>query len=84
MCSTKEETVESRGGQLLSLSIPIQELRQHRDEICREMFREVRVGGLDAAQRFRLARVIRSRYLCSPKQIAHLCGLKEDELEPLL
>ena len=84
MCSTKEETVESRGGQLLSLSIPIQELRQHRDEICREMFGEVRVGGLDAAQRFRLAKVIRSRYLCSPKQIAHLCGLKEDELEPLL
>lgn len=35
---TKEEDVDARGGSISLLSIPMQEMRQHKNEVCRELF----------------------------------------------
>ena len=84
MCKTKDEDVESKGGAISRLSIPIQEMRQHRDEICHELFQVATIRMLDVKQRLRLAKVIRSRYNSSLKQIARLCGLLYTEVKDLV
>ena len=84
MCRTKDEDVESKGGAISRLSIPIQEMRQHRDEICHELFQVATIRMLDVKQRLRLARVIKSRYNSSSKQIARLCGLLYTEVKDLV
>ena len=84
MCKTKDEDVESKGGAISRLSIPIQEMRQHRDEICHELFQVATIRMLDVKQRLRLARVIKSRYNSSSKQIARLCGLLYTEVKDLV
>ena len=38
MCISKEEDIEKRGGNVARLSIPIQEMRQYRNEVCQELF----------------------------------------------
>ena len=78
---TKEEDVDSRGGSISLLSIPMQEMRQHKNEVCRELFGTPSVRQLSMQQRLRLARTLRSRYNSSIKQIARLAGLVYDEVK---
>ena len=67
LCITKEEDVESRGGSISLLSIPMQEMRQHKNELCQELFGTKSIKGLDTQQRLRLAKTLRSRYNSSIK-----------------
>lgn len=66
------------------LSIPMQEMRQHKNRICREMFGTEHVRRLDTTQRMRLARTLRSQYNSSPKQVCRLCGLVYEEVKDRL
>ena len=84
MCISKEEDIESRGGNISRLTIPIQEMRQNRNMICRELFGCNTVRTLDTSQRIKLARILRSRYNSSVKQIARLCGLVYEEIKGVL
>ena len=84
LCITREEEVDSRGGSISLLSIPIQEMRQHKNEVCQELFGTKSIKGLNTAQRLRLARTLRSRYNSSIKQIVRLCGLVYDEVKNLI
>lgn len=81
---TKEEDVDARGGSISLLSIPMQEMRQHKNEVCRELFGTPSVRQLSMQQRLRLARTLRSRYNSSIKQIARLSGLVYDEVKDRL
>jgi len=80
MCTSREDDVESREGYISLLSMPIQELRQHKRELCKEFFGTDKTNRLDMRQRLRLARALRARYNCSPKQIAKACGLVYSEV----
>jgi REP element-mobilizing transposase RayT len=81
---TREDDVDARGGQLARLSIPMQEMRQHKNEICMEMFGVKSLKPLSVQQRIRLARALKTRYNSSVKQIVRLCGLVYDEVKNLL
>lgn len=84
MCRSREADVDSRGGTISHLSIPIQEMRQHKNDLCREMFDTVSIKGLDTRQRLTLAKALRSRYNSSVKQITRLCGLVYDEVKGMI
>ena len=84
LCTTKEEDIDARGGVISLLSIPMQEMRQHKNEVCHELFGTKSVKWLSTQQRLRLARTLRSRYNSSLKQIIRLCGLVYDEVKDLL
>ena len=84
LCRTKEEDVDARGGNISHLSIPMQEMRQHKNEICQELFGVKSVKGLNIQQRLRLARTLRARYNSSLKQIIRLSGLVYDEVKDLI
>ena len=84
LCITKEEDVDARGGTLSHLSLPMQEMRQHKNERCREMFGTPSIKGLNTQQRLRLARDLHRQYNSSVKQIARLCGLVYDEVKELI
>lgn len=84
MSKTKEEDVESRGGILSHLSVPRKEMRQHKNEVCKELFGISSTKNLDMRRRMILAKTLKSRYYCSSKQIADLCGLVYEEVKHLL
>lgn len=84
MGHTKEMDIESRGGVLSLLSIPIQEMRQHKTEVCREMYGRESIKTLNVTQRLHLAKTLKARYGSSPKQLAALCGLMFSEVKDLL
>ena len=84
MCRSKETDVDSRGGTVSHLSIPIQEMRQHRNEICRELFAVTGIRHLNTAQRLRLAKTLRVRYNSSLKQVVRLSGLVYAEVKDYL
>ena len=81
MSRTKESDVESRNGEISHLQIPMQEMRQHRNELSLEMFGTEDIRTLDTGDRIRLARSLKSRYDSSPKQIARLCRLVFEEVK---
>jgi len=81
---TKEMDVDSMGGAISHLTIPIQEMRQHKKEICIELFGTKTIKELNTTQRIQLAKTLRSRYNSSKKQISRLCGLVYSEVEKLL
>ena len=83
-CITKEQDVDARGGTISLLSIPMQEMRQHKNEVCMELFGKKSVKSLSTAERLRLARTLRSRYNSSIKQIARLCGLVYNEVKEMI
>ena len=83
LCITKEEDVDARGGSISLLSIPMQEMRQHKNEVCQELFGKRSIKSLTTEQRLRLARTLRSRFNSSIKQIVRLCGLVYDEVKDL-
>ena len=80
----KESDIEALEGRISSLSIPDQEMRQHKNELCKELFGESSVRRLDMSQRILLARTMKKRYQSSPKQIARVCGLVYDEVKDLI
>lgn len=84
LCKSKEDDVDGRGGVLSHLSVPMQEMRQHKNELCKELFGTGNIKGLDTRQRLQLARTLRARYNSSPKQIARLCGLVFEEVKTLI
>ena len=83
-CRSKESDVGSRGGSLSMLSLPMQEMRQHKNEVCQELFGHRATNRLDTQQRILLAKVLRSRYNSSLKQIVRLCGLVYGEVKAIL
>lgn len=84
MSKTRESDVEERGGILHNLSVPMQEMRQHKNEVCQELFGKKDLRCLSVDMRVRLARTLKARYSCSGKQIARLCGLVYDEVRAIL
>ncbi|MBQ9549106.1 MAG: hypothetical protein IJV01_08150 [Bacteroidales bacterium] len=84
LCRSREDEVDARGGSISLLSIPIQEMRQHKTEICRELFGERTVKKLNTQERLRLAKTLRARYNSSLKQICRLTGLVYEEVRHLL
>lgn len=84
MCVSREKDVEGRGGVISHLSLPLQELRQHKGEVCKELFGEGSIRHLSTSQRLQLARTLKARYNSSPKQISRVCGLIYDEVKDLL
>ena len=62
----------------------MQEMRQHKNELCKELYGANSIKGLNTQQRLRLARTMRSRYNSSIKQIIRLCGLVYDEAKDKL
>ena len=81
---SREEDVDSRGGVISHLSIPMQEMRQHRTELCREMFGKNSIRYLDTSQRIRLAKILKAKYNSSLKQIIRLSGLIYSEVKDLM
>ena len=81
---TKDIDVESRGGEISRLSLPLQDLKQFRDEQCLKMYGSTNLRGLDTGQRILLARKLRSMYNSSAKQIVRLCGLVYEEAKDLI
>lgn len=84
LCITREEDVESHGGSISRLSIPIQEMRQYRSELCQSMFGTNTIRSLNTQQRLKLAKVLRNRYNSSLKQVTRMCGLVHDEVKGLI
>lgn len=84
LCSSREDDVESREETISHLTIPIQEMRQHRKELGKEMFGTESLAALDVTRRLRLARTLRSRYNSSAKQVARICGLVYEEVKDRL
>ena len=83
-CRTREDDVDAMGGTISHLTMPIQEMRQHKNELCREMFGVETVRTLDMRQRLTLARSLRSRFNSSVKQIVRLTGLRYEEVKDLI
>ncbi len=84
LCRTKEEEVDSKVGTISHLSVPMQEMRQHKNELCLELFNTASIKTLNTSQRLILARTLRSRFNSSIKQIARLCGLVYNEVKDIL
>lgn len=83
-CRSKEELADARGGMISHLSLPLQEMRQHKNEVCQELFGTTSTKSLATAQRLKLARALKARYNSSLKQIARLCGLVYDEVKEII
>ena len=84
MCISKDSDVESRGGSISHLSIPMQEMRQHKNELCHKLFGVNDIRSLSVTDRIRLARTLKHQYNSSIKQIARLCGLVYDEVKDII
>lgn len=84
MCISKDSDIESMKVYVSSLSIPIQEMRQHKNELCLEMFGKSDIRSLDTSKRLRLAKALKFKYNSSSKQICRLCGIKYDEVRDIL
>ena len=84
LCITKEDDVDAKGGSISHLTIPMQEMRQHKNGLCRELFGTDSIKKLSTQQRLRLAKTLHSRYNSSIKQIARLCGLVYNEVKDLI
>ena len=84
MSISKEEDVEAKGGIISRLSIPIQELRQNLRKICKERFGVETTRTLSTQDRIKLAKLLRTRYNSSPKQITRACGLIYDEVKDMI
>ena len=84
LLKTKDDEIESQNGETSFLSIPMHEMIQIRNQICKEKFGVNSIRPLSTSQRILLAKIIRSKYNSSIKQIARLCGLIIDEARKFL
>lgn len=74
-----ETAFDSSGGRFCGISLPDNELRQYRDELCVKMF-GCSPRKLNARQRIELGRALKSQFGSSTKQIARMVCLSHDEL----
>lgn len=81
LLSTRERDVEERGGVNSPLSIPDNELRQRKQEVCSVLFGVKSTKLLTVNQRVALAQELGRQFSCSPKQLARVCGLVYKEVE---
>ena len=81
---SREEDLRPLSVTASRLSIPINEMRQHRKELGMELFGESSLKNMSASQRLKLARTLRSRYGSSARQVARVCGLVYDEVMELI
>lgn len=81
---SREEDLSPLSVTASRLSIPINEMRQHRKELGMELFGESSLKNMSASQRLKLARTLRSRYGSSARQVARVCGLVYDEVMELI
>lgn len=81
---SKDIDVESKEGAISYLTVPIVEMRENRNMISRELFGTESIRDLNMPQRVKLARVLKSRFNSSEKQIAKVCGLVFSEVKDLL
>ena len=84
MSVSKDIDIESRGGIISHLTVPLSEMRDNRGVLSKEMFGVLEIRSLNMGQRLQLARRMKGLYNCSPKQIAKLCGLVYAEVMDLL
>lgn len=84
LCLAKESEVDARGGAISRLTVPDQEMRQYKSELCLEMFGKKSTYNLATQDRIRLARALRAKYNSSIKQIARVCGLVYDEVKTMI
>lgn len=84
LLAAKDVDIESRGGTISQLTVPIMEMRENRNKLSEELFGIQELRGLNMERRVKLARVMKSRYNCSSKQIARVCGLVFEEVKDLL
>lgn len=84
MGTSKEDDLNPLATIASHLSIPVQEMRQNRDEACIKLFGRPGIRTLNVAQRIKLAKMLRSRFSCSTKQIARVCGLVHDEVKGII
>jgi len=84
LCMSREENVESRGGTISCLTLPLHEMRENRNTLSLEMFGIKQISVLDTSQRIMLAKALKRKFNSSTKQIAKLCGLKYEEVSNLL
>lgn len=84
MSISKAVDVESRGGDISHLTVPLREMMDNRNILSQEMFGITGLRRLNMGQRVQLAKRLRSLYNCSPKQIAKLCGLVYNEVSDLI
>lgn len=83
LCKSKDADIESTGGSISHLSIPNQELMQHRNLLIQDMYHVNSIRLLNTTQRLNLARALHSQLNCSPKQIIKLSGLKYNEVKDI-
>ncbi|MGM9753922.1 MAG: hypothetical protein ACI3ZK_07740, partial [Candidatus Cryptobacteroides sp.] len=81
---SKDIDIESKEGAISYLTVPIVEMRENRNMISRELFGTESIRDLNMPQRVKLARVLKSRFNSSEKQIAKVCGLVFSEVKDLL
>lgn len=84
MSIRKDDEIEQNGWQISRLSIPIEEMREYKKEMCQSMFGQTTNKGLTPSQRLKMAKALRKKYDSSPKQIARLCGLVYSEVKGAL
>lgn len=84
MSIAKEEDVDSLERKISKMTIPIQELRQHRNEMCMELFGTSSIRSLNVPLRVKLAMGLRHKYNCSLKQIARVCCVAFEDLRKIL
>ncbi len=84
MCISKDRDVEEHGGAISRLSIPLQEMRQHRKEVCKELYDIDSIFKLNTSQRLQIAKILKSRYNSSSKQLARVCGLVYEEVKDII
>lgn len=80
MGMSREEDLNPLSVTASRLSIPIAEMRQLRRELGMELFGKSSLRTMSTSQRLKLARTLRSRYNCSAKQAARVCGLVYGEV----
>lgn len=84
MCVTKEDDIEKRGGSISRLTIPDQEMREHRSRLCLQLFGKEKANTLNTEERLLLGRKLRKEFNSSPKQIARIVGLAYSEIKDVL
>ena len=84
LSASKDIDIESRGGAISHLTVPMSEMRDIRRMLSEEMFGVTELRRLNMVQRLQLARRMKSQLYCSTKQISKLCGLVYVEVAELL
>lgn len=84
ICRSSESDVESKDGYISRFTLPDNELIQYRLELSKNYYGQESIRMLNAEQRFKLCRMLLSKYNCSKKQVVRICGLKFSEVKNML